>query len=121
METDTEMDTETDMVTVVVTAPAERTVVMVTGTVVAMAVVVAAVEEKDVATERSPVGTGIKRGTIYNIYIYIYIVCVSHEFQKPISAVPFLVCACVFVYEVHSFSSRTARQRLHQIHNSQKK
>merc|ERR1712238_483221 len=59
-----------DMVTVVVTVMA-ATVVMVTGTVVAMATVAAA-EEEDVDTERSPgmVMLDIKRGTRYNICIY---------------------------------------------------
>merc|ERR1712238_141958 len=72
-ETATEMDTETeDMVTVVVTATAALTVVMVTGTVVVMATVAAAVIEEDVATERSPgmvVNGHFKRGTVYDISI----------------------------------------------------
>merc|ERR1712161_105663 len=120
---DTEMDTETatetatateDMVTVVVTATTAATVVMVTGTVVAMATVAAIVEE-DVATERFPgmVMLDIKRGTIYNICIY------SMRFERdsrtnkyvycPVLSLPtrkescVCVCVFVFVYEVYSF------------------
>merc|ERR1712238_39871 len=116
-----------------VTATAALTVVMVTGTVVVMATVAAAVAEEDVATERSPGmvdhDMDIKRGTRYlYIYICIYLFCVSNEFQDPISTVPFLfqrgnpVCLCVCVYEVHSFSSRSCTRTLQrtyiQIHNS---
>merc|ERR1712238_498306 len=71
-------------------------------------------------TERSPVGTGIKRGTIYNIYIYI--VCVSHEFQEPISTVPFLVCACVCLCTRCMHSHHVQHDHVYiQIHNSYKK
>merc|ERR1712238_170668 len=82
-----------------------------------------AVEEKDVDTERSPVGTGIKRGTIYNIYIYIYILyafLTSSKNQR--NTVPFLVCACVCLCTRCMHSHHVQHDHVYiQIHNSYKK